>query len=65
MKKVTRWFRQYFCKHNWIMIRNPETDKFIRESESDIKIIGYSYWIEEQCTKCGKIIHQNINTRYI
>lgn len=64
MKKVTRWFRQYFCKHNWIMIRNPETENFIRKNEKNYVSI-YSYWLEYQCPKCGKITNEQINTHFL
>ena len=53
-KKIKRYFRQKFCRHSFVEIRNPETDEFIRDSERR-GITIYSYWIEEQCVKCGKI----------
>ena len=64
VKKFRRYFIQKFCRHDWVEIRNPETDNFIRENEKNMVSI-YSYWIESQCTKCGKIKHENINTYYL
>lgn len=54
VKKFKRFLRQKICKHNWVEIRNPKTDDFIRNNESR-GITIYSYCIEEQCVKCGKL----------
>ena len=48
VKKLIRWVRQYFCKHNFV-----EMDT---EYNRASKCIGCGNAISYKCSKCGKIV---------
>ena len=64
-KKIKRWLRQKFCKHNFVVLWDPALTDFIRECENNRKQgSSYSYTVETQCTKCGKFEYVGSGTIY-
>ena len=54
IKKFKRWYRQKFCKHNFVEIRDPRLTEFLNQQAEKGKYYSYSYKTEYQCVNCGK-----------
>ena len=57
MKKVLKYFKELFCKHNYIPTVDEEYDKEIDRLISETYREGgtFAYTRVHYCTKCGKL----------
>jgi hypothetical protein len=55
--KIYIFFKQLFCRHDYIKVRDDKQDKWVRESERQLnngEISSYCYSAQHKCSKCDK-----------